>query len=119
MALTDSQKHQAAMYLGYSGKSLIAASTDYMSTLVNALTNLNAYVETQVVDLLTQIEAVDAKITAATARMLAVKVGDIELAENEQEKLVKARKRLIGYLSRLLGMPSVGGSGGMMIDVVV
>ncbi len=118
MALTDSQKHQAIFYLGYSGKTLIVGSTDYNKTVADALTNLNTYVETQVVDLLDLIEEAKEKFSASSARMLVKRVGDIELNTDEHRSLGQEYRRLLRELSSLLGLPTRG-MGGITIGVCV
>jgi hypothetical protein len=118
MALSDTQKHAVVAYLGYSGKTLVADSTDYNRSVVTALTGLNSYIEAQVDDFLTQLDAVQLKIAASTARMMAKKVGDIELVDDELGKLRRAKSMYLRDLSKLIGIPVIGGSS-VNMNVVV
>lgn len=118
MALTDDQKHQVVFHLGYSGKTIIAGTTDYNKTVVDALGGLNSYVEAQVVDLLDQIATAKEKFSASSSRMLVKKVGDIELNTDEHRSLGQEFRRLIRELSSLLGIPAQG-LGGISIGVVL
>ena len=116
MALSDTQKHQVVFYLGSSGKTIIAGTTDYNKTVVDALSGLNSYVEAQVGDLLNLIADAKEKFTASSSRMLVKRVGDIELNTDEHRSLGQEYRRLVKELSALLGIPAMG-VGGINIGV--
>lgn len=110
MALTDAQKTQVVIYLGWPAKTLTTDSTHYSPTVAARLTGLSAEAETQVTSMLTKLAAVATKYEASTGRMLVKKVGDIELNTDEHATLSKEYVRLQRMLSAMLDIPFLGKS---------
>jgi len=109
MALTDTQKQKVLLYLGWPGKTLVSTSTHYSATVAARLTLLTSDIETNAVACLTALDALALKFTAATARALVKKVGDIELNSEEHPQLNKEHRRQQRLLSGILDIPVVGG----------
>src|SRR3990172_12852179 len=99
MALTDTQKHDVVMFLGWSGKSIVVGSTNYNSQVADRLNNLNADIELQVSNYLDKIASIDDKLEGASTRLAAKKVDEIELNPEEIRILRSERRRI----ARLLG----------------
>lgn len=118
MALSDSEKHKVVFYLGWSGLTIVAGSTQYNSVVNNRLTNLNAEIENLVRGILDRLEMFDKKLDAAACRLSASEVQDIVLNKDEIRWLRSERKRLIRELSDHLDIP-IEKSGGVNVAVVV
>lgn len=119
MALTSAQKADVVFYLGWSGKTIIAGSTDYNSQVNSALDNLSAQIEAQVIATLAQIVDINTKLTAATCRLAAKRVDEIELNPNELIMLRSERRRLLRLLSRLLDIKLLDVGGGVNMSVCI
>jgi len=117
MALTDKEKHNVIFYLGWSGLTLVSGSTQYNSVVNDRLGNLNVQIERIVRGLLTRLEAIDAKMEAATCRLSASEVDSIVLNKDELALLKKERMRIIRELSDHLAIP-IEKSGGSQMNVV-
>lgn len=119
MALTSQQKHKVIFYLGWSGQTIVAGSTQYNSVVNDRLTNnLNADIEKLVKTLLEKLEKYDAALEAAKCRLSAKSVDKIEMNPDEIRMLRSERKRCIRELSDHLDIPIVK-SGGSMHGVIV
>lgn len=102
MALTETQKTRARMYLGYE------RGFDVNSRLESKLVSLSAEEETELGGVLTQLAAVDAKIAAvATSTTPQVKrVDEIEFRDGDPLAFLVAQgRRLIRRLEALLRVP--------------
>ena len=118
MALTSSQKSKIVQLLGYGGKVLQENSVIYNKTTNDRLESLPGDVEELIVSYLAGIAVIEEQIATAPTRLIAKKVGDIELNNQELEDLRSERKRMIMELSNLIDIPIVRGSSGMMIPVI-
>lgn len=118
MALSDKQKADVVFFLGWPGKTLVVDSTNYNRTTAQRLENLSAGIESQVEGLLEKLKRNDERLEAASDRMAAKKVGDIELNGDELAMLRNERNRLRKLLSQLLDIPLMGSSG-VMFGVTV
>lgn len=118
MALSDAQKHDVVMYLGWSGKSIVVGSTNYNSQVADRLINLTAPIEAQVVAYLDRLSAIDAKLDSAACRLSARRVDEIELNPDEIRMLRSERRRLARLLGRLLDIPLMN-DGGMNVGICI
>ncbi len=116
MALSNQEKADIVFQLGWPGLSIVEGSTDFNKILVNRLTNTSTAMDAQARSLLTRIASIDTKLQSATSRMLAKKIGDIELRDGESALLASEKKRLIRELADLLGI-KIMRSGGVNISV--
>lgn len=117
MALTDSQKADVIFFLGYPGTTLVSTSTNYNRTTAQLLENLTDSIESQVRELIKKLKSQDERLDSANDRVVALKVGDIEINPEEIDRLKAERIRLVKMLSRLLDIPMVGG-GGINFNVI-
>lgn len=111
MALTDTQKSTIVFYLNYAGTTLIEGSPNYTSIIVDRLTGLSPYIETQVASVLLKLKDIDSRLEEAAGHYAAKRVGDIELNGDERALLLAERSRYIKQLSSLLDI-AVGSGGG-------
>lgn len=119
MALTSKQKHKVVFYLGWSGLTLVANSTQYNSVVNDRLgTALNADIENLVKGLLERLEMLDKALEEAVCRLAASSVDNIEMNPKEIEMLKKERMRLIRELSDHLDIPITKSSAQNMTVVV-
>jgi hypothetical protein len=106
VALTSKQKHKVVFYLGWSGLTLVANSTQYNSVVNDRLgSTLNADIENLVKGLLERLEMLDKALEEAICRLSASSVDNIEMNPKEIEMLKKERMRLIRELSDHLDIP--------------
>jgi hypothetical protein len=118
MALSAQEKADVIFQLGWPGLSIVEGSTDYSGILVGRLTTISDPMVLQVRALLTRVAAIDQKLVAAPGRMLAKKIGDIELRDGEAALLRNEKRAVLRELSDLLDIP-IQRSGGMMSGVCV
>jgi len=118
MALTSTQKSKIVQLLGYGGKVLQENSVIYNKTTADRLETLPEGTEELVVAYLDGIASIELQISEAPTRLIAKKVGDIELNNNELENLRSERKRMTRELSLLIDIPIVQGASGMMVPVI-
>jgi len=111
MALSDREKHKVIFYLGWSGQTIIAGSTQYNSVVFNRVGFLNAEIERIVKGLLVRIEKVDTSLEAALCRLTAAEVDGIVLNKDEIVHLKAERRRYIRELSDHLDIPMTKSSG--------
>ena len=111
MALSAVQKQKILLHLGWPSKSLISDSTHYSSQCVSRLTNLTADIESETQSMLTKIDSLDTKLEAASCRLSASKVDDIELNPREIEMLRAEKRRIVKMLSEYLDLPILSNNG--------
>ena len=111
MALSDAQKHDVVMYLGWSGKSIVVGSTNYNSQVADRLNNLTVEIEEQVQRFLDRLSSIDEKLESATCRLAAKRVDEIELNPDEIRMLKLERTRLSRLLGELLDIRVVSKNG--------
>jgi len=117
MALTAKQKSDVVFFLGWSGKSIVEASTNYNSQVADRLINLTTEIEAQVISLLGKLLSIDAKLESASCRLAATEVNGIKLNANEIHMLRTERKRLAKLLSSLLDIPYMGTTSSVNVSV--
>ncbi len=101
MALTDTQKAEVRLYLGYSD-----ASRGGPGDLERALVSLSTPAETQVAALLTSLAGIDTRLAASWDRQKVLKAEDVVLAgEGELRALRGEGSRLVRRLATILGVP--------------
>lgn len=101
MALTDDQRAQARLYLGYSD-----ASRGDPGALEGALSGLSAAAEPIVAGLLTALASIDAKLTGSWDRQKVLRAEEVTLAgEGELRALRGEGSRLVRRLAATLGVP--------------
>lgn len=118
MALSDENKSKIVYHLGYPGKTLVETSLQYDSRIVDRLTNLDTFTESQAIALIGQIESIKTKLVASPESFKLKQVGDIVF--NVDTGLVLQKKELRRYLkelSSLLDIPLVGNSSMISIGV--
>ena len=116
MALADEDKQKIVFLLGYPGKVLIVGSTHFHSIVTKRLENLNSFIEDQVDDLLTSIDATRTKLEESKSKGNVRRIGDIELDTNLSVSVINQEyRRLLKELSRLLDIPLVTPTGSRVI----
>lgn len=103
MALTDTQKSQARMYLGWE------RGYDLNSKLEDKLANLSASEETLVSAQLVRLTALDAAIDNLVTddRAGVIEVDEVKFSEADAFELYRSQgRRLVARLSALLGVDS-------------
>lgn len=118
MALTSKQKHKVIFYLGWSGLTLVADSTQYNKVVDDRVSVVNTDIENIVKGLLERLDMYDTALDDAKCRLAAASVDNIEMNPKEIEMLKKERMRLIRELSDHLDIPIMK-SGGNVVPVVV
>lgn len=118
MALSAQEKADVIFQLGWPGLSIVEGTTDYNKSIVDNLNNTSTPIDGQVRSLLTAIANIDTKIRSAPGRLLAKKIGDIELRDGELQALRSEKRSLCRELSQLLSIPMLR-SGGINIPVIV
>lgn len=116
MALSAEIKHKIIRFLGFSAKSIIPGSTLYKSALADALNNLDEYSEQSLIELASRIERIDERLDGALDRLSAIRLDDIQLRDDEIEKLRMERSHLIKEMGRLIDIApqnSAAGSSGV------
>jgi hypothetical protein len=116
MALSAQEQADVIFQLGWPGRTIVEGSTDYSGIIVSRLTNISTPMVNQVRGLLARVVAIDGKLQSSTGRMLAKKIGDIELRDGEAGALRSEKRAVLRELSDLLDIP-LQRSGGMMIPV--
>ena len=113
MALSDAQRAQVRKYLGWPARWW--QTTSQLEQAMNALDQAAAELA-EVLTMLTELAAHDARITACYGRLKAMKVGSIELTGHGEILALRSEgRRLSGRLSAKLGVPIIQdawGSGG-------
>ena len=118
MALSDLEKSKVLYYFGWPAKTLEITSTDYSKDVVDKLTTLPITAETLIRGMIGKADSLDDKLEKASSRALASKVGDIELAADEIQKLRGERNRVLRELSDFLDIEIVRQSSGSVSVVV-
>jgi hypothetical protein len=113
MALTDDEKTEAVVYLGYSSRTVIPGTTEYSKIISDNLTNLGDFGERRVKKFLKRVRDVDEKIEQATERLSVTQVDDFKLNEDEIQKLRSVRKSYVKEISTVTNIPSVRSSSGV------
>lgn len=117
MALSDKDKHRVIFYLGWSGLTLVAGSSQFNSVVNDRVSVVNVQIENLTKGILARLEKLDTALEAAQCRLSASEVDGIVLNEDEIYKLRSERKRLIRELSDHLDIP-IEKSGGVNVGVV-
>ena len=113
MALTDQQKADIRLYVGWSAR---FHQTD--TRLEGAMTAVGDLPEhsAQIVDLLAKLKTIDSDLIGSHGRLKANTVGSIELNRSELGQRRSEGRRLVGRICSILGVPpgaDVFGSGGV------
>lgn len=110
MALSDFQKVRIIRHLGFSGKSLVQGTLHFKSQLAAALEDLDQFTEAALIQIADRIEKIDERLDCAYDRLSAIRVDEIQLRDDEIEKLRNEKMRLIRELGRLIDVaPQFGG----------
>ena len=117
MALTNQEKQDCILFLGWPGKTLLSTSTSYSQIVVNHLASLPAEMEPQVRAYLKRLKAIDDRLDSAMCRLSTKEVDNIVLNNDEIDQLRKERKIKIRELSRLLDIPAYGAGNGISVCV--
>ncbi len=113
MALTDIQKANIRMYLGWSGRwhqsdSRLEQAMSAIETEPEherQLTNPDPAPVGEEIGVLTRLSDIDTKLNDAHGRLKALKVGSIDLpAHREIEMLRKEGRRYVGRMAAILGV---------------
>lgn len=112
MALTDKQKEDVVLFLGWPTKTLVPDSTHFSNIFYDRLNNLSVEGEIKVIDLITKIDEVRTNIHEAQCRLVAEKVDNVTLNQDEIDELWDLERRYIQILSEYLDLPIMrkGGS---------
>ena len=107
MALTAKQRAKVVFYLGWSGLTLVAGSSQFNSVVNDRLDGAAADLEISriVKDLLDCLIALDEKLKKAQCRVSTSKVDDIKINPEEIERLRSERSRLVRELADHLDIP--------------
>lgn len=101
MGLSDAQRAQVRLYLGWPARFL---QTDSALELAMRALDTTPESEALVTSLLASLADIDTKLEAAHARLKAAKVGSIELNGAELVQLRGEGRRFAGRLAALLGV---------------
>lgn len=120
MALSLEQKHKVIFYLGWSGLTIVAASTQFNSVVNDRLNAaaVDAEISRITTGLLFRLDACDVQLEEAKCRLSASKIDSITLNKDEIFRLNNERRRLIRELSDHLDIP-MQKSGGRVSSIVV
>ncbi len=118
MALNSTEQNKVVQLLGYGGKAIQPGSVIYNKILNDRLNQLTPDTETTIRGYLTQVSAIETQMNAAPQRLIAKKVGDIDINNRELEDLRRERRRIAREISSHIDIPLVGG-GGLNVAVVV
>ncbi len=117
MALTSTEQNKVIQLLGYGGKTIQPGSVIYNKILNDRLNQLPTDTETLVRSFLAQITVIENQLNAAPTRLIAKKVGDIELNNKELEDLRRERKRIGREIAVHLDIPYVGNTSNIGVCV--
>ena len=118
MALTNKEQQCIVFYLGWPSKTLDVDSTHYSKIFGDRLLNLDSDAEVKIRNILTKIENIRAQLEDAACRFTTKKVDNIELREDEMEKLCALERKCVRWLSEYLDLP-VMRKGGANVCLVV
>lgn len=114
MALTDAQRAEIRMFLGWTPR--YGQTDNALERAMNAIETFPAdesLITNAIGDdppgLLASIKDVDSKLIVAHGRLKADNVGSIQLNRREMSQLYRDGKRMVGRLARLLGVEVRGG----------
>jgi hypothetical protein len=117
MGLSSQQKNKVVQLLGYGGKALQPNSVIFNKILSDRLEQLPQDTEDLVVAYLAQVETIETQIKQAPTRVIAKKVGDIELNTNEMQDLRSERRRIVKEMATHLDIPYQGSGGNLSVVV--
>ena len=117
MPLLPAEQNKIVQLLGYGGKTIQPGSVIYNKILNDRLNNLPLETESLIRSYLTQVAAIETQIFAAPTRMIAKKVGDIELNNREVEDLRRERKRISKEIAVHMDVPYLGSANGITVFV--
>lgn len=118
MALSSAEMNKVIQLLGYGGKTIQPTSVIYNKILNDRLIQLPTDTENLVRSYLSTVSTIETQMAAAPTRLIAKKVGDIELNNRELDDLRKERRRISREIAVLLDIP-YNGIGGVSVSVVV
>ena len=118
MALTEKEKHKVVRYLGWSGLTIVANSTQFNSVVNDRLSVTTAEICKIAKEMLEKIELIDEQREQANCRLAASKVDDITMNERELAMLCKERMKWIRELSDHLDIPIMKSGGGIKAVIV-
>ena len=109
MALTETERAQIRMYLGWSARFhqedvALEQAMNAVDTKADTLALIQNAIDGDPPGLIAAMEDVDAKIITAHGRLKADTVGSIELNREELRQLYREGKRLTSRLARMLGV---------------
>ena len=110
MALSPKQKHDVLFRLGWSGKTLDVASTNYSKIIADRLENLSVPMSSTIVGLLKRLEAIQTQMDEARCRMTTESVDNIKINKDEADMLKKEFRRYMKELSTETCIPIVNKS---------
>lgn len=118
MALTSPEKNKIVQLLGYGGKILQPGSVIFNKILNDRLDQLPVDTEDLVRSYyLCSIQKIETQVYSAPTRLMAKKVGDIDINNRELEQLRGERKKLIREMAQHLDIPYVGISNNVNVCV--
>jgi uncharacterized protein YdcH (DUF465 family) len=119
LALTTLQKVKIVSDLGYPAKAVYPDSILYINWVDDRISNLEADIETCVLDLLARLAKMDEALEKAICRVGLMKVDNVTFKGKDEElrALRKERFRLLNELADLLDIPNQ--TGGNMARVSV
>jgi hypothetical protein len=118
MALSSTEMNKVMQLLGYGAKTIQAGSVIYNKIVYDRLTLLPVEAEALVRTNLAVIATIETQMAAASTRLIAKKVGDIELNNRELEDIRRERKRISKEIACILDIPYQAGDG-INVSVVV
>lgn len=111
MALSAKEKSKVVFYLGWSGLTLVADSTQYNSVVNDRLAITDTEICRIAKELLDKLAACDEQLQDAKCRLSASSVDNIKLNPREMDQIRKERLKCIRELSDHLDIPVVRSSG--------
>lgn len=118
--LTDADKHRVVFALGLPGRILDVRSMDYSSVISNKLVDLNQFIEEKVLELLSDIDDIKAKLKASPNKANVKQIGDIQLDTQISLNVInKELSRLCDELAKLLEIPNRSKAGRNYVNVLL
>lgn len=111
MALTSKEQNKVVQLLGYGGKTIQAGSVIYNKILNDRLHQLPTDTEELVRAYLQQIQAIEAQMFQAPARLAASMIDDIKMNHQELQMLRSERRKIAKEIAAELDIPYVNQSG--------
>lgn len=106
MALTDENKGKVLYHLNYPANSIVEGTMDYHSIIDDRLSNLPAFGETNLLAVLTKMDAIETKIEEAQSCLKIKSVDGVTFNMDHIDNLRAEYRRLQKKLSSIVDIPA-------------